>query len=55
MAKRWLVVGGGFRGIVGAYLLASADHDVVLIDNVQSSSDLGGDTILRIVERFLSG
>ena len=42
MAKRWLVVGGGFRGIVGAYLLASADHDVVLIDSVQSSSDLGG-------------
>ncbi len=42
MAKRWLVVGGGFRGIVGAYLLASAGHDVVLIDSVQSSSDLGG-------------
>ena len=42
MADRWLVAGGGFRGIVGAYLLARANHPVVLVDSVKSSSDLGG-------------
>ena len=39
MSKRWLVVGGGFRGIMGAYLLASQGKEVVLIER---SSNLGG-------------
>jgi protoporphyrinogen oxidase len=32
MGERWIVVGGGFRGHVGAYLLASRKDDVVLVD-----------------------
>jgi protoporphyrinogen oxidase len=39
MAEKWLVVGGGFRGIVGAYLLASRKDDVVLLDG---GTSLGG-------------
>ena len=27
----WLVVGGGFRGIVGAHFLRRAGHDVTLV------------------------
>ena len=42
MSKRWLVVGGGLRGIVGAYLLARSNNEVVLIDGVNHRSDLGG-------------
>jgi hypothetical protein len=36
---RWLVVGAGFRGIVGAYLLASQGHEVTLRDGANT---LGG-------------
>jgi protoporphyrinogen oxidase len=32
MAETWLVVGGGFRGVFGAYLLATRKDDVVLLD-----------------------
>lgn len=39
MSERWLVVGGGFRGIIGAYLLASQGKEVVLIER---SPHLGG-------------
>jgi len=39
MAERWVVVGGGFRGIIGAYLLASQGKEVVLLDGGKS---LGG-------------
>jgi len=39
MAERWMVVGGGFRGIIGAYVLASQGREVVLLDGGKS---LGG-------------
>ena len=39
MSDRWLVVGGGFRGIVGAYLLAKRGCEVVLIER---GKQLGG-------------
>jgi len=39
MAERWVVVGGGFRGIIGAYLLASQGKEVVLLDG---GKNLGG-------------
>ncbi|MDJ0677010.1 MAG: NAD(P)-binding protein [Calothrix sp. MO_167.B42] len=34
MSERWLIVGGGFRGIIGAYLLASQGKEVVLIERI---------------------
>lgn len=39
MGEKWVVVGGGFRGIVGAHLLASRKDDVVLLDG---GTTLGG-------------
>jgi phytoene dehydrogenase-like protein len=39
MGEKWVVVGGGFRGIVGAHLLASRKDDVVLLDGGKT---LGG-------------
>ena len=39
MSERWLVIGGGFRGIIAAYLLASKGENVVLIER---SHHLGG-------------
>jgi phytoene dehydrogenase-like protein len=30
--ERWLVCGGGFKGLIGAYLLASRGKDVVLLE-----------------------
>ncbi len=39
MSERWLVIGGGFRGIIGADLLASKGKDVVLLER---SPYLGG-------------
>ena len=32
MSKPWLVVGGGFRGIISAYLLALKGNKVVLVE-----------------------
>ena len=52
MAERWLVVGGGFQGIVGAYLLSRAGHDVVLIDGAKTGADLGGIMSSRIWKGF---
>lgn len=40
MAERWLVVGGGFRGIIGAYLLASKGKDAILLNR---GKNLGGE------------
>lgn len=37
--ERWIVAGGGFRGIVGAHMLATAGHDVTLIERAPT---LGG-------------
>jgi protoporphyrinogen oxidase len=39
MADQWIVVGGGFRGIIGAYLLAQQGQKVVLIERGRA---LGG-------------
>lgn len=39
MSEHWLVVGGGFRGIIGAYLLASKGKKVTL---VEAGKFLGG-------------
>jgi phytoene dehydrogenase-like protein len=36
---KWLVVGGGFRGIVGSYLLAKRGRDVVVLER---GKELGG-------------
>lgn len=39
MNERWIVVGGGFRGIVGAYVLANEGKEVSIIER---NPDLGG-------------
>jgi protoporphyrinogen oxidase len=39
MSQRWIVVGGSMSGIVSAYLLARAGHDVTLLE---SKRGLGG-------------